>query len=327
MKKNMDEEALVSVIVPCYNVEQYVDRCIESILKQSYKNIEILAIDDGSNDNTGRILDDLARKDERINVYHFENGGLSAARNRGLDRMNGEYVICVDSDDFLDTEMIREMMESSLKNEADIVVCNHWMFYDEGKIEYGDVQVDDWLNMSSQEAIKKLFDGKSHFVAAWAKLYKVNLWGGLRYPEDIKFGEDMFLAHLLFDKAKCINYLGKPLYYYSQEGTSLVRSNFNKNKLQMLTAIEKWIDFCEKKYPEISQDAKEYYFIYIINMCSNLTMEFYSKEYEEYRTYIRKHGGIILKSRIDSIEKIKAIMIMLFSGKIYGKIRTKLLKI
>ena len=122
------EKNLVSIIVPVYNIEDYIETCINSILKQTYKNIEIIIVDDGSNDNSGKICDELKNKDPRIFVYHKENGGLSDARNFGISKVNGDYITTVDGDDFVGEMYIKNLVELLIKNNADISAINRYVF-------------------------------------------------------------------------------------------------------------------------------------------------------------------------------------------------------
>ena len=121
----MEKQPLISVIVPVYNVENYLPRCLDSIINQTYTNLEILLVDDGATDNSGKLCDEYAQKDNRIRVFHKENGGVSSARNMGLDNATGEYIAFVDSDDYIDKCMYEIMLNSSVQNNADIVVCGY----------------------------------------------------------------------------------------------------------------------------------------------------------------------------------------------------------
>lgn len=318
IKKQSD---LVSIIVPCYNIEKYVRRCINSILMQTYKNIEVLAVDDGSTDKTGHILEELAKKDERLIVTHYENGGPSVARNHGLDMIRGSYVMCVDGDDWIDKKMLESMILKAKTVKANLVVCNYFLYYSADNQIIGDNKTDDIDSMSAEEAICKLFDGVLNYVSPWAKLYKSNLWTNLRYPENFTFGEDMFLAPILFDRAQNICYIKAPLYYYNQEGVSLVRSDFNLNKLQMIKATKNWVDFCKQKYPEIQSKAEDYNYLVTINMCSHLITPELREKYEKLRVFIKKNYKKIKQSNLKTKEKIKACLIIHLSNKQYRFIR------
>ena len=127
-------EPLLSIIVPIYNVEQYLERCIESIINQTYKNLEIILVDDGSKDNSGTIADTYASKDNRIKVIHKENGGLSDARNHGLDQSKGKYIMFIDSDDFIDSSMCEILFETAEKYFSDIVSCNYYIYRNKNHI-------------------------------------------------------------------------------------------------------------------------------------------------------------------------------------------------
>ncbi len=322
----MDKEDLISVIVPCYNIEKYVSRCIESIMNQTYKDLEIIAVNDGSTDRTGEILDEMAKKDGRLLVRHFDNQGPSAARNRGLDLMTGSYVMCIDGDDFVDSSMIAKMYEKLEQTRVSMAACNFWLYYGEGNKKVGNPNTDQMDDMPSEMAIELLFDSSKKFCTPWGKLYRKELWDGLRYPENVQFGEDMLIAPLLFDRAKKICFLSDAYYYYNQEGESLVRSDFNINKLCMITACKYWVEFCNKKYPSIQEKAKWCYWERMINICTFLTDVKYTKEYKEYQFIIRENVQGILRSKIRYVDKVKALFIAYFDQATYKKIRMVLRK-
>lgn len=135
MESNFAKKCKVSIIVPVYNVEKYVERCIESIIKQSYKNLEIILIDDGSKDNSGKICDEYAQKDNRIKVIHKKNGGLSDARNTGLNIADGEYICFIDSDDYIHKDLVKDNLEKLIQQKADMICFNRFVINGEKIIE------------------------------------------------------------------------------------------------------------------------------------------------------------------------------------------------
>lgn len=258
----------VSVVVPIYKVEQYLGRCIESICRQSYSNLEIILVDDGSPDQCPKICDDYAKKDERIKVIHKANGGLSSARNAGIDIMSGEYVTYIDSDDFLAEDAIARWVEEIEKYQADIVVGDFCLYYGNKKCE--EVRKDDLQVITAEQMLRHMLLEDDRLCTAWGKLYKRNLFATLRYPEDVPFAEDMMVIHLLFAKAQKIVYDRNVYYYYSQEGVSLVRSGFSINKLNRVRGAYEWLQFIDKQYPQLHDAAIYRYMIVIINECTPL---------------------------------------------------------
>ncbi len=303
-------EELISVIVPCYNIEEYVERCIKSIISQTYNNLEIIAVDDGSQDRTGDILDRISAVEPRLMVFHFLNEGPSCARNHGLEKANGKFVMCIDGDDFIDKEMVRTMYDMAIRHNLDLVASNYTLYYSVKTQVVGNVTDKTCFRETSVDFINRLFEPSKRFCSAWAKLYKKELFEGVKYPQNIFFGEDMFVAIILFDKAKRLGYIEEPLYFYNQQGVSLVRSKFNKNKLCMVEAAKNWYVFCKSKYPCLANKALDNYYVTMIDMCTFLSAEkeLY-KYYNEYKELIRKELNYINASALRRNDKIKANMI------------------
>ena len=202
---------LVSVILPIYNVELYLKECIESVIGQSYKNLEIILVDDGSTDQSPYICDEYAKIDSRIKVIHKKNGGLSDARNVGIQASSGAYIALVDSDDLIAQSFIEELYECCIKSNAMIAVCAYSKFSNEDEIVFSDNQ-DNAQIISGRELIKQIYLGQARkfgFVA-WNKLYSRKLFDSVQYP----FGriyEDTFTTYKLFLNSNQIALLNKSL--------------------------------------------------------------------------------------------------------------------
>lgn len=222
------EEKLISVIVPCYNVEQYLPKCIDSILAQTYKNLEILLVDDGSPDHCGDICDEYAKKDSRITVIHKENGGLSDARNVALDIAKGEYVIFVDSDDYITPYHIKDLYELSVEYKADVSINPPCVFL-QGNMPrpFGDDKVSVF---SGTEALKNMFYQKQIETSAWGKMYKRSLFDGIRYPYGLYF-EDNPTTYKLFLKSNRVVFQNRQSYFYLIRSNSIEGATFSKKKL------------------------------------------------------------------------------------------------
>lgn len=285
----MMKNVLVSVIVPVYKVELYLERCLESIINQTYKDLEIILVDDGSPDKCPEICDQYAEYDKRVKVIHKPNGGLSSARNAGIDVMNGEYVTFIDSDDFISEDAIEKWVHYIKEYHANIVV-GKYQIYNKGDIleRNSTGKVEKW---SVCDALRYMFiiDGK--LCSAWGKLYDARLFERLRYPEEIQYAEDMYVIHLLFHEAENIVFTNDVQYYYSQEGASLVRSAFSEKKLQRVEAVEKWIDFIEEFYPELKEEIVSFYGGVLIDLC----MEIESNSAEYAKAAYRKYRDILIK--------------------------------
>ena len=222
----------ISVIIPVYKVEQYLDRCVKSVLEQSYTNLEIFLVDDGSPDSCGAMCDQWAEKEPRIRVIHKENGGLSDARNAGLDAATGEYIVFIDSDDYIAADMIQNLYRALKENDADMSICNFCYVDENGSLLAEESQgspLEDEV-LTGPEAIAKEADYLHkgwYYIFTWNKLYKKCLFHDVRFPKG-KLSEDDYTAHRVFQQCKriaTIRYVG---YYYVQRGGSIIhnRSRF-----------------------------------------------------------------------------------------------------
>ena len=222
----------ISIIIPVYKVERYLDRCIESVLQQSYSNLEVLLIDDGSPDNCGRLCDQWAEKDTRIRVIHKENGGLSDARNIGLVSATGDYIVFVDSDDFIAPDMVQNLYDALNLNAADMSICNiHYV--DEngnslpGNNKYSPIRDEVITGFEAINRESDYYHKGWYYLFAWNKLYKKSAFSEIRFPKG-KLSEDDFVAHKLFrncSKIACISTIG---YYYVQRAGSILSNENSK---------------------------------------------------------------------------------------------------
>lgn len=223
--------SLISVIVPVYNVEKYVKRCIDSLVSQTYSNIEIILVDDGSDDLSGDICDKEAKKDERIAVIHKKNAGVSKARNAALDIMKGDFVTFVDADDYVDANYINYLYETIEAARADISTCGHSRVNFDGTVQPVTLTKDrgNVIAMTGKESIINLFYGRMCSASSGSKLYKKELFDNLRFPDYI-MGEDTFVVYHAFLEADMIAHTNKPLYYYVQHSGSVTnrKSNYFK---------------------------------------------------------------------------------------------------
>lgn len=240
----------VSVIVPVFNVQKYLVRCINSLINQSLTNIEILLIDDGSTDNSGTICDEFAKKDNRIIVIHKENGGLSDARNVGLDNANGQYVGFVDSDDFIHKEMYSSLYNALICSDADIAESGYCEFYSIKSLKADVESNPTYSEIYSREkaVISTIMDHKCR-TYVWNKLYKKELWDDIRFPYG-KLFEDAFTTYKIINKISKLVRLDSKLYFYFQRENSIVSSNFSVKKLDHCDALYEMMQFIIKTYPE-----------------------------------------------------------------------------
>lgn len=207
------DNKLVSIIIPVYNVELLIRDCIESILNQTYKNIEIILIDDGSKDKSGLICDEYAKKDDRITIIHKENEGVSVARNIGLDKAKGDYICFIDSDDYISEYMIEHMLKKIEKEKSDIVVCNFASVRD-NKIKE-EFNVNKAMLDTAKNFMKNIAFEDTWQKAIWNKMFKKNAIEGIKFEVGMKIFEDyLFLMEILDKNVKKISYVDEVLYYY-----------------------------------------------------------------------------------------------------------------
>ena len=245
MKKS---KGLVSVIVPIYKVEKYLRKCIDSILEQTYRNLEIILVDDGSPDDCGRICDEYAEKDPRIKVIHKENGGLSDARNWGIEKAAGDYIAFVDSDDWIKADMIEYLLHGISEYHADIAVCN---LYYVSQYKYTVKNYSEDKTYTAKDMLFELFDDKIDNYA-WNKLYKRELWSDVRYPVGKNF-EDILTIYKVLEKAKNIVVLKEPKYYYLLRDDSISGRRDFKNRLHIYQAVCDRYEDAVQRHPEYKE--------------------------------------------------------------------------
>lgn len=237
---------LISIIVPVYNVEQYIQRCLNSIINQTYKNLEIILVDDGSPDQCPQICDDYAAKDSRIMVIHKKNGGLSDARNAGLDICKGKFISFVDSDDWIDTNYIKTLFDLLTETKTDIAIGNFFKTDGSKKNPTFPIQ---HRTLKPTEAIICCTRGNTPaFAISCSKLYKKELFDNLRFPVG-KYHEDEFTTYLLFYKSTSVAYTSQVLYYYYSRETSITASQHPYDALEAFE--QRYLFFKEKGKNEL----------------------------------------------------------------------------
>ena len=247
-------DSLISVIVPIYNVEKYLDRCVESIINQTYKNLEIILVDDGSPDNCPKMCDDYAKKDSRIKVVHKENGGLSDARNAGMKVATGEYVSFIDSDDYISLDFYETLLETMVDNDSDIVECGVVKFYEDNNFdEYNDdLKV---TNYETVDALDGLISENPFKQHVWNKLYKSSVALDIPYAVG-KLNEDEFWTYQVFGKAKKVTRINQTMYYYFQRNGSIMGNSYNIRRLDALEGKVNRQAYIEKNFPILTTKAK-----------------------------------------------------------------------
>lgn len=231
----------ISVIIPIYKVEKYLEKCVNSVMQQTYQNLEIILVDDGSPDNCPQICDELAKKDGRIKVIHKENGGLSSARNAGLDIAQGEYISFIDSDDYVDEHFIEKLYHRIVQDNSDMAFCTFVRVDENENPIYSKNNTNN--DIITPEQFWKLGIGKNLwevYVVSWNKLYKSEIWKNLRFPFG-KCNEDEFVIKDVIAQCKKISVLSDALYYYLTRSDSIM-GIYNVNRLD---GIEACLKRCE----------------------------------------------------------------------------------
>ncbi|MFR1757985.1 MAG: glycosyltransferase family 2 protein, partial [Thomasclavelia spiroformis] len=240
----------LSIIVPIYNVEKYLSRCIESILNQTFREFELILINDGSTDNCKEICEKYKKIDSRIIVVNKKNGGVSSARNFGIDISRGEYIGFVDPDDFIDSNMYEILFNIINLYQSDIVICDYYKVSEYNIKKYEEIQLNNKgiivENINNIDAIERILTVGEKFIFAWNKIYKRRLFENLRYNEGMIY-EDEFLAHRILYRCNKVSIINSSLYYYVQRKGSIVNSRFSSKKFDKVYAIKDRVDFLKDK--------------------------------------------------------------------------------
>lgn len=259
-------ESLVSVIVPVYNVSEYLEECWNSIARQTYDNIEIILVDDGSTDGSGKLCDELSRKEYTTIVIHRENGGLAAARNSGLDVCSGEYITFVDSDDMIAPNMIEDMVSAINETDADIVQCDYFRYENReeiNNISHNQVQIE----ITSG---KKFVGTENYKDIACAKLYKNVCWQNIRFREEI-IHEDYALIYKIVYEAFRVTYIEDILYYARIRSGSITQLGFRRESLILVELSEERIEYFQiNNERKLSDKAYTSYYDYLLSFYNQI---------------------------------------------------------
>lgn len=307
------EKPLISVIVPAYNVEKFIGKCIDSILRQSFKDFEVLLIDDGAKDSTPEICDACAKKNSRIKVYHKENGGLSDARNYGIDRMQGKYVTFIDSDDYVDSGYF-EYLYGLITQEEDIqiAICGKKSVREDENASPDPETFHEII--TGERAVQKMLCGHGSGHSAWGKLYSADLWKTVRYPKG-KIYEDYATTYrvmALVDKAAWGN---AAMYFYVQHIESIMHQKCSRRSLSLVDIADEETEFIVKKWPALKQEALARKVTSELKCLQNI-LNAKNEEFDDYKQKIvedvRRHKGELLASKKVALKtKIKIIALLL----------------
>ncbi len=253
---------MVSIIVPVYNVEKYIKECVDSLISQTYKDIEIILVDDGSTDSSPLICDDYAKTDSRIKVVHKKNGGLSSARNAGIEVAKGECFLFIDSDDYFLDDAVEQLVAIKDKIGSDIAVLNFTS--DKDKLEVGiNPKIKEFSN---SEVVKMILREKTIHTSACAKLFNRDLFDGVRFPEGVIY-EDYATVYKLLHRAKKVAYANTNKYFYRTNFESITKSGFKKSQMDYYKVSDEVLSFVKENYPKYKK--------YVINRKTRMSISFY----------------------------------------------------
>lgn len=288
---------LVSIIVPVFNTEKYIRRCVESLLNQDYKNIEILLIDDGSGDKSGEICEEYSKNFSFVKTFHKTNGGASSARNIGLSQIKGEFFCFVDSDDFVDSDYVGAMIKTAREKSCDIVCTPRIKSSKTGVFER-DFVIRDFI-----------YDLACHYnFYSCLKLFKTSLLGKIKFDTRIKVGEDFDFTSQMLLKSRKIGLLSKPTYHYFYSDTSIMRSNFSEKFDSQRISYENFIKRCKKDYPQFLNDAYYYAVLVLFGLYyRSRGVRGFEKLNENYVKEISKFAPFIYKNPLVRL-KFKAVV-------------------
>lgn len=271
---------LVTVIVPVYKVESYLPRCVDSLLNQTYKDIEIILVDDGSPDSCGKICDEYAMQDNRIAVIHKENGGLSDARNAAIPLSHGQYIVFVDSDDWVSNHYIEHLNNAIKKDDADLAFS--WfenIFEGQSESKPNREEIEDYVCLDSQNCLKRLLYQDGVECCACGKLYKKNIIADLQYPVG-KLYEDIPVTYECIKRAKKIAIISNVDYFYFWRKSSIQYQKFNLRKLDGVTHCREMLEAVKKDFPELVYAAECRYLSAVCNILFQIKDNMYAKERE-----------------------------------------------
>lgn len=249
--------SLISIVVPIYNVEKYLSRSIDSIINQTYKNLEIILVDDGSPDNCPKICDEYANHDSRIKVIHKENGGLSDARNAGMKAAMGEYILFVDSDDWIKPRMIEDMHCRIIEDNSDLV-SSGVVWVNEDGVEIRNATVSENCVLNTEQAMAELINDRKLKQHVWNKLYKADLIKNIPFDKG-KYHEDVFWSYKVIGEAKRISIEKNSYYFYVQRSESIMGEKYSAKRLDALDAMKLRCEYMKKNFPKLYNNAINVY--------------------------------------------------------------------
>lgn len=301
---------LISVIIPVYNVEECLSRCLDSVIKQTYTNLEIIVVDDGATDNSGQICDEYREEDKRIKVIHKLNGGLSDARNVGLDAATGEYISFIDSDDWVSQDYVECLYRIIKKDNYDVAICDFVRSKDESVVDKKNTEK--LITYDNKDAIRNLLYQRIS-SSVCAKLFKRNLWENIRF-EVGKLYEDVIPIYLVFQQSKKIIKINKCNYYYFYREGSIVTQKFSIKKMDYVYNCKKVLESVKTSYPEYESAAISRLFWAEIHVLVHMDKpKQYFNEYRMLKEEIKKYRRLVIKDKQNE-KKVRSVAYLSIMG-------------
>ncbi|MBQ2854122.1 MAG: glycosyltransferase [Oscillospiraceae bacterium] len=323
----MQQDILVSVIVPVYNVESYLCRCVDSILNQTYRNLEVILVDDGATDASGAICDDYAGRDDRVRVIHKENGGLSSARNAGIDVARGTYLEFVDSDDWLEPDGVESLLSLALEQNTELVAGGRYDVNAEtGERKQGLCPTRTEV-ISGEELVSRIFRWDNCDSSACDKLFHKRLFRQIRFPLGVVC-EDVPVMYLIALDAGRAAMLDKPIYnYYHRHGSISTEKVITDKTFHFSQHTEKILPYIEKHHPAIAPEARYLrlrsliHALLLLDQAGPESRKQYREISRQYRLELRRNGPIIVSSSLlGRQEKLTALLLGINAYRIFRRI-------
>jgi len=308
----MLNQDLISVIIPIYNVEKYLEKCVNSVLEQTYTNLEIILVDDGCTDNCPIICDNLSKKDNRIKVIHKTYSGVSDSRNVGIESSTGKYISFIDSDDYVNKYFLETLYNNLIETNSDISICGFQKVYENTQIDTTEKLIKSEIEIFKDiDKFKQLYNQNAiAFVVVWSKLYKSEIFKNtdIRFEKG-KIHEDEIIIHYILHKSEIVSWCNTPLYYYLKRKNSIMGQKISEKNLYIYYGLQPRSLFFKENYPELfNLSLKELLYNLIGNYFYN-----YNKNLKKKAFKIFKDIKSTFKSDIKNLPLKNRIIIFLFS--------------
>ena len=309
----------VSVIIPVYKVEKYIHKCIDSVLTQTFRDIQVILVDDGSPDNCGHICDEYSKADKRVSVVHKENGGLSDARNAGMKYAEGNYILFVDSDDYIEHDMIEYMYSRIKDSDADMATCGIYEVYSD-RIE--EQKREPEFVCSGEEAFRCILQGHTIRGEVWNKLIRKSCMSGIEFPKG-RLYEDIYFTADLMPRIKKVVVGTEPKYYYLHRSDSITGRAYRPKLYDIIDGYTKNYQVVKQKFPALEKEAQCLWLWSRFIVLDKMLLENNYKElegYKELKRFIRRHLPAILRNPYFQKKRKISAVVLFVSTKLYRRL-------